>query len=263
MAAKRPFFVIVPGASHNASHYGLLSHLLLKAGYPVFSATLPSVGAAGKITAEDDGKYVRDRMILPVLDHEEHDVILLSHSYSGVPASAAGSGLSKAERTAAGKKTGILGQIFLAAILTKGGDGNDIVTAFGGNYPPHIRPEPETNLLRCDDRIPPLLQDVPPELADVCAVSAMAQGMTSFTSPCPRASWDDEAYKGKVAYIRTTNDACIPFPVQQMMLDGSGVDFIVKDIESGHSAQVAQPEKLTQILLDLAKGFEGLEGEEN
>jgi hypothetical protein len=43
-----------------------------------------------------------------------------------------------------------------------------------------------------------------------------------------------------------------------MLLDGTGVEWIVKDIESGHSAQLAQPEKLVTILVDLVKGFETL-----
>ena len=102
----------------------------------------------------------------------------------------------------------------------------------------------------------PLYQDVSVELAEPVAVSAMAQGMTSFTSPVPRASWDSEDYKGRVAFIRTVNDAAIPLAVQQMMLDGTGIKWIVKDIESGHSPQVSQPESLAKIVVDLAKSFE-------
>ena len=141
MANQRPFIVIVPGASQNPAHYGYLSHLLQLAGYPVFSALLPSVGAAAKVSVDDDTAYVRDKMLLPILDHEQHDVIILMHSYSSVPGSAAAHGLSKAERAASGKKTGVIGQIYLAALLPKGGDGKDIVGAFGGHYPPHIRPD--------------------------------------------------------------------------------------------------------------------------
>lgn len=255
MADKRPFFVIVPGASQNPAHYGYLSHLLLQAGYPVFSALLPSVGADGKVSADDDAEYVRNKMIIPVLEHEEHDVILIMHSYSSVPGSAAAKGLSKKERESQGKKTGIIGQIFISSILAKGGDENTIVGAFGGNYPPHIRPDPEANLLRCDERIGPLYQDVQPVVADSAAVSAMAQGMTSFNSPCPRATFDNENYKGRIAFIRTLNDAAIPLQVQQMMIDGTGVEWIVKDIESGHSPQISQPEKLAEILLELGKSF--------
>jgi hypothetical protein len=50
--------------------------------------------------------------------------------------------------------------------------------------------QPEANLLRCDDRIPPLYQDVSAELADAVAVSAMAQGMTAFVSASQAARTD-------------------------------------------------------------------------
>ncbi|KAF2000488.1 hypothetical protein P154DRAFT_575852 [Amniculicola lignicola CBS 123094] len=53
----------------------------------------------------------------------------------------------------------------------------------------------------------------------------MAQGMTSFNSPCPRATWDSDDYKGRVAYIRTLDDAAIPLQVQQMMIDELGKHF--------------------------------------
>ncbi len=183
MDPKQPFFVLVPGASHTPAHYGYLCHLLMLAGFPVFTGTLPSVGTSGKVTAEIDCKYVRDNMIIPVLDAEERDVILLMHSYSGVPGSGAAKGLSKTERAAQGKKTGVIGQIFLACILLKGGDGSDVLAAGGGHYPPHIRADPDANLLRCDDRISPLYHDVPSPLQQVAGAAAMAQCITAFTSP--------------------------------------------------------------------------------
>ena len=86
----------------------------------------------------------------------------------------------------------------------------------------------------------------------------MCQGMTSFKSPCPRATWDHEDFKGRCAYIRTVNDQAIPYEVQKMMIDGTGVEWVVKDIESGHSPQLAQPEKLRDMLVGLAKQFETL-----
>lgn len=85
MASKRPFFVIVPCASQNPSHYGYLSRLLQLAGYPTFSALLPSAGAMRKVTVEDDMDYVRNSMLIRMLDCEEHDVIMITHSYSGIP----------------------------------------------------------------------------------------------------------------------------------------------------------------------------------
>ena len=77
-------------------------------------------------------------MLLPVLDMEGHDVIMISHSYGGMPASAAARGLGKADRAAEGKTTSVLGQSFIASILPRGGDGKDVFALFGGQLPPHI-----------------------------------------------------------------------------------------------------------------------------
>ena len=47
----------------------------------------------------------------------------------------------RVERAKAGKKTGVLGQIMLAAMIAKGGDEKGIRDAFGGQFPAHIRPD--------------------------------------------------------------------------------------------------------------------------
>ena len=137
--SSKPVFVLVQGATNTPSHYAYLQHLLLSQGYGILSALLPTVGATSPVTAQDDAEYVRSRMILPILDIEEHDVILISHSYGGMPASAAARGLGKADRAAEGKTTSVLGQIFIVTILPRGGDGKDVFATFGGQLPPHIQ----------------------------------------------------------------------------------------------------------------------------
>lgn len=137
--SSKPVFVLVQGATNTPSHYAYLQHLLLSQGYGILSALLPTVGATSPVTAEDDVEYIRSRMLLPVLDMEGHDVIMISHSYGGMPGSAAARGLGKADRAAEGKTTSILGQIFIATILPRGGDGKDVVATFGGQLPPHIQ----------------------------------------------------------------------------------------------------------------------------
>lgn len=137
--SSKPVFVLVPGASETPSHFAYLQHLLLSQGYGVLSALLPTVGTSAPVTAEDDAEYIRSRMLLPVLDIEKHDVIIISHSYGGMPGSAAARGLGKADRAAEGKTTSVLGQIFIASILPRGGDGKDVIATFDGQLPPHIR----------------------------------------------------------------------------------------------------------------------------
>ena len=93
-------------------------------------------------------------------------------------------------------------------------------------------------------------------MQDAIVMSTMCPSFTPFHSPCPRASWDSDAFKGRIAYIRTVKDQCIPYEVQNMMIQGKGEEWIVKDIDSGHGPQVVAAEKLCNMLLELAKQFE-------
>lgn len=117
----------------------------------------------------------------------------------------------------------------------------------------------EANLLRCDDPRPPLFGDLPSDLAAAAVQSCVSQGKTSFTSPCPGASWDSEAFKGRIAYIKTVNDQAVPYQAQNMMLQATGVEWITREIETGHSPQLAAPEKLADILVELAELFRKLD----
>ncbi|CAI6292317.1 unnamed protein product [Periconia digitata] len=260
MTSTRPVFLIIPGGSQNPTHYGYLAHLLQSAGYPTSSALLPSVGNGGKISIQDDTSFIRDRMILPFLELEGRDVILIMHSYGGVPGSAAALGLSKRERAAQGKKGGVVGQIFFTAMLQKGGDGTDVSTATGGSFPPFLKPDREANVIRCDNPIPVLYPEVPSILASTAAGSTLPQGLESFYTPVPRASWDSEFFKNRVAYIRTANDTTIPAFVQTMSIENAqGPEWVVKDIKSDHSPHLSHPEKFCEIILELAKGFESVD----
>jgi hypothetical protein len=112
-------------------------------------------------------------------------------------------------------------------------------------------------VIRCDDRIPPLYPEVPPTLASAAAASTIAQGLTSFYSPIPRASWDSDEFKNRVAYIRTMNDTAVPVFVQQMMIDNAkGAEWVIQDIESDHSPHLSQPETFCRMLLELAGQYE-------
>ncbi|KAJ5281397.1 hypothetical protein N7478_006769 [Penicillium angulare] len=253
---KKPAFVLVPGGSQNPAQYGYLLHLIQSAGYAASTGILPSIGAQEAVTAQDDADYVRNRLLLPMLDVGNHDVIIISHSYSGMPASAAARGLGPADRAAEGKSTSVLGQIFLASILPKGGDGLSVIDGFGGHIPPHMYIDEKENLLKCDDPTPHLFYDLEPILAEAVTKGSLSQGLTSFSSPCPEASWHTDAFRGRVAYIYTLNDHAVPYEAQVAMVQATGVEWITREIASGHSAQLSNPEDLTKIILELGQQWE-------
>ncbi|OJK00417.1 hypothetical protein ASPACDRAFT_28415 [Aspergillus aculeatus ATCC 16872] len=249
---KKPIFVLIPGASQNPSHYAHLLHLLQSAGHGTFTGLLPSIGATDLITAADDTHYIRHRLLLPLLDVAQQDVILISHSYSGMPASAAALGLAPADRTAEGKSTAILGQIFIASILPRGGDGSSVIDGFGGQLPPHIQLDEEENLLKCADPTPPLFYDVEPVLAAAAARSSLSQGYTSFASPCPQASWATEAFRGRAAYIHTLQDRAVPYEAQRAMVEATKVEWVTRELDTGHSPQLSAAAELVRVILEVA-----------
>ena len=43
-----------------------------------------------------------------------------------------------------------------------------------------------------------------------------------------------------------------------MILEATGQDWIIRDIETGHSPQLAAPETLCSIIVELAEHFEAM-----
>lgn len=118
MALPKPTIVIVPGAFHSPPHYGELIAQLHQAEWPTMCLALPSLNPSNPHNADvaGDSAFVRERMLLPLLEAGK-DVLLVMHSYGGIPGSCAAKGLSKSERSSQGHTAGIFGIVYIAAIL--------------------------------------------------------------------------------------------------------------------------------------------------
>lgn len=118
MAIPKPTIVIIPGAFHSPSHFDELFARLHQAEYPTMCLALPSLNPQSPHTADvaGDSKFVREKILLPLLEAGK-DILLVMHSYGGIPGSCAAKGLSKGERSSQGYAVGILGIVYIAAIL--------------------------------------------------------------------------------------------------------------------------------------------------
>lgn len=87
-------------------------------------------------TADDDAAHIR-QAVISVLDAASNpkNVVLVLHSYSGVPGSSALKGLSKADRTAQGKSTSVIGVFYMASFILPLGVGNRAYNA-ASDQPP-------------------------------------------------------------------------------------------------------------------------------
>lgn len=135
-----PTVALVPGAWHSPIHYTELIAYLRHAGYETISQRNPSVAAIDPNvqTAALDAKAIRENVLMPLIDGGE-DVVLVMHSYGGLPGATAGRGLSKTERSAAGKPGGIVGLIFISALVGK--EGQSLLSSLPGQrFDPWVIP---------------------------------------------------------------------------------------------------------------------------
>jgi hypothetical protein len=84
----KPEFIIVPGAWHSPEAFNSTTILLQNAGYIVHGISLPSVGASPPLQSFDPDVSVIQNAINKVLSSGK-DVVIVYHSYGGVPGSEA------------------------------------------------------------------------------------------------------------------------------------------------------------------------------
>ena len=129
----KPIVVWVPGFLHTPEHFQPIISALAKVSIPSVSFSLPNVGAGAPTAAPyDDLKHLW--AMLEGLVGEGKEVVLICHSYRGVPASQAIRGLQRAERERNGQSGVIIRIVFMAAFALP--EGESTWTFTEGRQPP-------------------------------------------------------------------------------------------------------------------------------
>jgi pimeloyl-ACP methyl ester carboxylesterase len=114
----KPTVLIVPGSFSAASHYDTLVNALHALSYPAVVSDLPSASRlppAPAASMADDAAHFHG--IAESLADEGRDIVILTHSYGGVPGTEAAKGLAKADREAEGKKGGVVRLVYLTSVV--------------------------------------------------------------------------------------------------------------------------------------------------
>lgn len=122
----KPALVLVPGAWHTSASLSSLIPLLKAEDYPVKAISLPSVGASPALPSFDADVAAIRAAIIPLIEVNKQ-VILIMHSYAGMPGTEAVQGLGEAERTKDGKEGGVVRLIYLAAFIARAGQSGGMV----------------------------------------------------------------------------------------------------------------------------------------
>ncbi|GJP92820.1 hypothetical protein CBS63078_2350 [Aspergillus niger] len=254
--ATLPIIVIVPGAFGTPQGFEKLLPHLTEAGYATHPGSYPSCNPSdpANVSSPQDIAHLRDNVLLPLLNEEGKDVVIIAHSYGGVVAGGAARGLAKGTRTAQGQSTGVIGLIYVVGNITL--DGESLFNAVGGAYPPFIKVDkPSKGLAIIEPAMDVLYNDcdrsLQPELDRLMQPHALRAFETTATAP----AWAESAFDGRRAYVRTLDDCCNPSSLQDMWLEKSKVEWEVVDFKTGHMPFVSQPQALAEQVTKFIDGF--------
>ena len=113
--------LIVPGACQTSDFYQSFAQSLHNEGFPVVIVSIPSVGASpGLDTFAKDVDEIKKAIVK--LTEQKRDILLVMHSYGGIPGSAAAQGFSTVERKKAGTDGGITRLVYIASYVLREGE---------------------------------------------------------------------------------------------------------------------------------------------
>lgn len=136
----KPVFVLVPGTSGPAPIYRQEIAKFNELGYEAETVQLPSVGRRDPLpaaTMDEDAVAVR-QVALKYLGQGK-DVIIITHSYGGIPGTEAVRGIAKKTREAHGLTTGVVRIIYVTSVVVP--VGGKLTDAFNGTMPEFLSVE--------------------------------------------------------------------------------------------------------------------------
>ena len=140
MVQPHPSILVVPGAWHQPAAYSKLVTSLRTSAYPTNVTTLPSCNSPDPQTAtcSADADAVRQEILLSI-DAGGKDLVVVCHSYGGIPGGGAAYGLSKTARAEEGKEGGVVGLIYVAGFVVP--EGSSLLETLGGRHAPYVDPD--------------------------------------------------------------------------------------------------------------------------
>jgi pimeloyl-ACP methyl ester carboxylesterase len=221
MTLAAPNLLLVHGAWHGAWCWEALTPELVRRGWAVHTVDLPSASAD---RANQAGMYDDARAVRAALERIGGPVVVLAHSYGGLPVTEAAAAASNVSRL-----------IYLAAFLVDPGVSlntaiaDPLPSGHSGTLPPP--PDP----------VAMLYADVPAVLADRAVARLVPQTIRSF----------NEVLSGPArttipsAYLVCENDQAIPATVQKTM---AGRATEVHSLPSAHSPFYSMPAELAELI---------------
>jgi len=226
-AQNRPRIILVHGAWVGAWEFGPLEQLLRERGWEVDALDLPSTGST-------ESMFQDAAAISAAIDRAGGPVVLVGHSYGGVPV------------TQAGDHPAVERIVYVAAFALDAGE--SVIASMGGTLPEvfGIANDQVTMGRTRDERVDLIAADMPPgvprEASEQLADLFRPQSLASFGDEVSSVAWRVKP----ATYILTENDGVVSPALQESIAVRSGADII--RIPHGHAPFQEDPAGFADLL---------------
>ena len=242
--SPKPHLVLIHGSWHTPSIWSHLLPLLHAHGYTTHTPFNPSVSSAGpQVTHRTDATHIA--ALTRSLSDAGHLIILIMHSYGGVPGTESTRSLLRASREAAGQPGGIIALVYLSAFLLRKGE----CVADTMDPPPRQAFDVDR-----DGRIAPpgdvrfCYSDLEPREQVLRQKELRPMSVGAWESRLEDEGWRDVP---SVSYLMCRDDEAIRFEEQRGMVDRveiEGCRVKIEIVESGHSPMLRCPERVVEVI---------------
>lgn len=218
---------------------------LTELGYHCASTSLPSTSPSVPGTSFELDVQVIRNTVLAELDRGQ-DIVLVTHSYGGIPGASALCGLSTQDRTAAGFSTSVVGLAMICSFIVPARSSLFDLRRDRETPPWHVY---DGDLLSFG---PPglealLYHDISSAEASYWASLLRPWSWKVMLSKALYSAWQDIP----TSYLLCRLDKMIPPSLQEKMVQGtrdSGAQIRVEELESGHSPFYSMPEQTADFI---------------
>jgi pimeloyl-ACP methyl ester carboxylesterase len=222
-----PRIILVHGAWVGSWEFDPLVQILRERGWEVDALDLPSTGSTESMIQDASA-------ITAAIDRADGPVVLVGHSYGGVPV------------TEAGDHPAVERIVYVAAFALDAGE--SVMTSMGGSLPGvwGISGDQLTMGRTREERVDMIALDMPPgvpraaseQLADLFR----PQSLASFSDQVSHVGWRVKP----TTYILTENDAVLPPVFQESLAGRSGADIV--RVPHGHAPFQEDPAGFADLL---------------
>jgi pimeloyl-ACP methyl ester carboxylesterase len=235
--------LFVPGAWHNPDCYDPVIRILETAKYKTDKVHLPSVNPPEHyLNFDEDVAQIR-RQIEQAVNAGDY-VVVVAHSYGGLPSNEAIKGLDIKTRQKEGLMGGVTHLFFCCSFIIP--EGESLISAFGGKDLPWFMVAEDGLEVNPENPDKVFYNDCSPSQVESAVASLRPHSYQCFLSHCTYAAWKEIPS----TYLYCLRDAAIPLAVQRMMVEetAKGVEMKTETVDASHSPFISQPAELAAAI---------------